>query len=223
MLVANVHHEIDARVRRVVLAARHFANARGDLFAEAVARASPSRCLACPFRSCGSIRSVIADLQRKLLGSFLHGSRRGLLLLRLRPRRHEEAQLRIPTRSEATVGSRVSTLTIAGARPPRSIRRQCPLARRPSLSPGGRLVDSLLPPPRRRPESLRNDSTVSLEPGTTPGTRRSRLSAASSARTANPRNLSKLRRAGDRARTGDNLLGKQVLYQLSYARKLAKR
>jgi hypothetical protein len=26
--------------------------------------------------------------------------------------------------------------------------------------------------------------------------------------------------AGDRARTGDSLLGKQVLYQLSYARKL---
>lgn len=28
--------------------------------------------------------------------------------------------------------------------------------------------------------------------------------------------------AGDRARTGDNLLGKQVLYQLSYARKIVK-
>ena len=29
-------------------------------------------------------------------------------------------------------------------------------------------------------------------------------------------------RAGDRARTGDSLLGKQVLYQLSYARELAQ-
>jgi hypothetical protein len=28
--------------------------------------------------------------------------------------------------------------------------------------------------------------------------------------------------AGDRARTGDSLLGKQVLYQLSYARKVAE-